>query len=1001
MKSRIVETLQAFSEKSILTSNSAMFEVISKELGIEPTLLHNKSKQLLETIVHNYAAFDISTIDKFNHRIIRVFAYDLNLPVNFEVELDTESVLMKAVDKLIDRAGTNEELTKILVDFAIEKADDDRSWDISYDFNTIAKLLVNENETPYIETLRDKTLSDFNLLKKGLQHKLNICQSEISQLANKALDLIEHNGLEFSNFSRETLPNHFKKAANLSLNGLYNNKLEDNLKERKRIYNKNLDAVKAERIDLLLPDFEAFYLKIKQRVDQSKIYANALKNITPLSVLTAIQQSLSEIKEDEDILLISEFNAIINAEIKIQPAPFIYERIGEKFKHYFIDEFQDTSILQWENLVPLIDNAVSAENLRGKSGSLMLVGDAKQAIYRWRGGRAEQFIDLYSGNNPFFIESKVENLPANYRSCREIVKFNNSLFSHISETALTSKVHAELYKKSVQEYRVEQEGYVNLNFLNIEDETKDEAHCQAVLETLKNIKSNGWQLKDVCIIVRKKKEGIAIAKFLTERGIPIISSETLLINNSPEVQFLNNLIAISINPDDELTKANLLSYLAEHQLKVEDLHSFLSQMMPLDNEKLFEQLASYGYSFDLGAFSYLPIYEAMESAIRAFKLNEASNAYLQFYLDEVLDYSQKYDCSFRGFLTHWESKKKRLSIVAPEGKEAVQIITIHKSKGLEFPIVIFPYANQDIYFDLRPKIWFPVENGHFKGFSHLYLNLNKDLKEFSDLGYTIYEHYRANLELDSINLLYVVLTRAGQQLYVISEMDLDKDGTEKPNMYSGLFIRFLKQQKLWNPSQLLYDFGTKAKTNTSVNKGVDSEALSEPKELGHFVSTPKETHKLSIVTNSGVLWNTQQADAIERGNLVHDIMAKIKTFDDVESAFSSFENSGKLNPEQSKTLRDDVEKLISHPKLTHYYKGFDTVYNERNILTKSGKVLRPDRLVVNEKNEVVIIDYKTGLLHSKHQEQLFDYQYILEEMGFTVTKKYLVYVNEAIVLKEF
>ncbi len=995
MKSRIIETLQQFSEDSILDSNNVMFSIICEELNVEPDKLHQKSKRLLETIVHNYAAFDISTIDKFNHKLIRVFAHDLKLPINFEVELDTQSVLARAVDKLIDRAGSNKELTKILVDFAIEKADDNRSWDIGFDFNAIAQLLVNENEMPYLETIKDKTLDDFLKLKKKLQSKLELLETMITETALAVLDIIDKSGLEFSDFSYKTLPNHFKKAAELNFTGLYNNRLEDNIKERKGIYSKSLIPSKKDAIESLIPQFETAYLNIKQAVFTAKIYKNALKNITPLSVLNAIRQSLAEIKEDEDILLISEFNGIINSEIKTQPAPFIYERIGEKFKHYFIDEFQDTSVLQWENLVPLVSNALSGENLKGETGSLMLVGDAKQAIYRWRGGRAEQFIDLYSGENPFFMSPDMHHLPANFRSFEEIVNFNNGFFNHISEFFLSNEKHVDLYRNSTQDIKFEEKGFVNLDFLDIENGQKDKAYCETVFESISKIKSNGYHLSDICIIVRKKKEGIAIAEFLTEKGVPIISSETLMINHSPQVQFLDNLLALNIHPNNNEAKVNVLIFLAENQLQVDDIHLFLAKFTALKGKAFFEALKTYGYDFSMEEFLHLPIYEAIESAIRTFKLVEKSNAYVQFFLDEVLDYSQKKEASLRGLLEYWNSKKERLSIVSPLGKEAVQIMTIHKSKGLEFPVVIFPYANQDLYFDLQPKIWFPVAKKEFCGFPNLYLNLNKDLEEFSELGKLTYLDYRSNLELDTINLLYVVLTRAAEQLYVISELDLDKDQQEKTNFYSGLFISYLKKIGLWDNSLLNYQFGTPGK----LSEETKTENLSI--ETDTFISTSKEDHHLNIITNAGLLWDSRQIRAIERGNLVHDIMAKIELKEDVNAAFEHFINLGKLNGKQYEQLLADVNSILTHPLLNVYFNTKDIVLNERDIIAKSGQILRPDRLVINTKNQAVIIDYKTGLPNPKHKEQLFEYQNVLEQMNLETIKKFLVYINDDIVVKEF
>jgi ATP-dependent exoDNAse (exonuclease V) beta subunit len=999
MKERIIDMLKTFSEEKIIDNPNDMFRDLAKELAISPKDLHYKSKKLLETIVHNYAAFDISTIDKFNHKLIRTFAFDLKLPVNFEVELDTSSILSKAVDKLIDKAGSDDELTKVLVDFAIEKTDDDKSWDISYDFNAIAQLLVKENDLKYLNDLKDKSLSDFKGLKSILQKQNKDIESQIVSLAETSLSLIDTNGLEAEDFSRKTLPNHFIKASSLNLSGLYDNKLQENLANNTSIYNKTLDANKARIIDGLLPEIETNYLTIKKFVFTSKFLNNALKNITPLSVLSAISRTLQDIKDEDDILLISEFNAIINTEIKEQPAPYIYERIGEKFKHYFIDEFQDTSELQWENLIPLINNVVSGENLKGETGTAMLVGDAKQAIYRWRGGRAEQFINLYNEDTkPLAIEQVIKNLPDNYRSHKTIVEFNNSFFNHIADVSFTNPKHQHIFKNASQNVIIDKTGYVELSFLNAQDEDKNDLQCEAVLKTIKKAESTGFKRKDICIIVRKKKEGFAIAEFLSDLNIDIISSESLLIKNSPEVQFISQLITLSLQPQNDAIKADLLNYITENKLHLEDTHTFYEGLVHLNTNSFFEKLNGFGFDFNYHEFLQLPIYEATESIIRGFELNKISNAYLQFYLDEVFDYSQKYNASFQGLLDYWERKKNQLSIVSPSGKNAIQIMTIHKSKGLEFPVVIFPYANQDIYFDMNPKIWFPVDKEKFNGFSNLYINMNKDLESFNDLGAEMYSNYRSQLELDSLNLLYVVLTRAAEQLYIISEYDLDKKTNgEKLTHYSGLFINYLKAIGKWSDSELEYSFGENRKTSEEKVKEEQRIII----EQGQLISTRKEDHNLNIITNSAYLWDTAQEKAIERGDLVHHIMALIKTPLDVVFALEHFLSSGVINSAQYDELQDIINRIVNHKQLESYFDDHNSIYNEQDIISKNGKLFRPDRVVVNAKNQATIIDYKTGLQDSKHKEQLFDYQYILEEMNFEVINKVLIYINDDIVIKEF
>jgi ATP-dependent exoDNAse (exonuclease V) beta subunit len=999
MKTRIIDMLKAFSEEKIIDAPNDMFKGLSNELNITPKDLHYKSKVLLETIVHNYAAFDISTIDKFNHKLIRTFAFDLKLPVNFEVELDTASILSKAVDKLIDKAGSDDELTKVLVDFAIEKTDDDKSWDISYDFNAIAQLLVKENDLSYLNELKDKSLDDFKALKGNLQKQNKAIESQIVNLADMTLSLIETNGLDIGDFSRKTLPNHFIKASSLNFSGLYDNKLQENLSNNTSIYNKSLDEGKKLIIDGLLSEIETNYITVKTLVFTTKFLKNALKNITPLSVLSVISKTLQNIKDEDDILLISEFNAIINTEIKEQPAPYIYERIGEKFKHYFIDEFQDTSQLQWENLIPLINNVVSEENLKGETGTAMLVGDAKQAIYRWRGGRAEQFINLYNEDTkPLAVTQIVRNLPDNYRSHKTVVEFNNTFFNHIADVSFTNPKHQQIYKNASQNVIIDKTGYVELSFLNTQDEDKNELQCEAVLKTIEKAERNGFKRKDICIIVRKKKEGFAIAEYLSDLGIDIISSESLLLKNSAEVQFISQMITLSLQPQNDAIKTDLLNFIAENKLQLADTHAFYEGLVHLKNDSFFEKLNLFGFQFSYREFLQLPIYEAVESVIRAFELNNTSNAYLQFYLDEVFDYSQKYNASFQGLLDFWERKKDTLSIVSPSGKDAIEIMTIHKSKGLEFPVVIFPYANQDIYFDMSPKIWFPVDKDKFNSFSHLYINMNKDLESFNELGAEMYTNYRSQLELDSLNLLYVVLTRAIEQLYIISEYNPNKKSSDdKPKYYSDLFIHYLKSIGKWDDNEMEYSFGESRRTSKEKVKEEQYTTI----EQGQLISTRKEDHNLNIITNSGYLWDTAQEKAIERGDLVHHIMALITTPADVDSALDHFISSGIINSEQHKELKSIVNRIITHGQLQPYFEDHNIVYNEKDIISKNGKLYRPDRVVVNTNNQATIIDYKTGLQDSKHKEQLFDYQYILEEMDFKVIKKVLIYINDDIVIKEF
>ncbi|WP_203257507.1 UvrD-helicase domain-containing protein [Hyunsoonleella ulvae] len=993
MKGRIIDTLKTFSDESILsTTDNHMFNDLSKALNVSKDVLHDKSKTVLDTIIHNYAAFDISTIDGFTHRIIRTFAYDLKLPLNFEVELDQDSLLNEAVDSLINKAGADKHFTNILVDFAIEKADDDKSWDVALDFNKIAKLLLSENDLPYIKKLEDKTLDDFRVLKKVLNVKISETETNVKSKAESVLSLIGQAGLEHSDFSRGTLPNHFKKAAKLDLNRLYDNKLEEYLSERKSIYNKTIDPVLANTIDGILPEIEIAYKTIKANVFHLKFLKAFYKNITPLSVLNVIHKELTLIQEEQNKMLISEFNSIISEEIKDQPTPFIYERIGEKFKHYFIDEFQDTSVKQWENLMPLINNALSAEG-----GSTMLVGDAKQAIYRWRGGKAEQFINLFNKTKqPFFIAQDVNDLDTNYRSAKSIIEFNNNLFTFISETVFQNPEYASLYKNARQNTHREHDGYVELSFLDIEkDDDRNDTFCSAILNTINTCISKGFEYLDITILVRYKKEGIAVADYLSKNNIPIVSSETLLLVHSPEVDFINNVLRLLSQPENNEVKIKVLIYIAK-TLSIEDEHGFFSLYINLPIKALFKALEQYGIYVNYNDLVQLPLYDLAETIIRCFNLANISNAYIQYYLDIVLDFYQKKGSDIASFLEYFDKKKDTFAIVSPDGQNAVQIMTIHKSKGLEFPIVIFPFADLNLYQEIEPKEWFHLDAEHYNNFEHALLNFNSDFEHFGSQGLDIYKRHKSEQELDNINLLYVALTRAEEQLYIISKNDDALKEDSKNKKYSGLFINFLKQKNLWDSLKRTYSFGSQEPII------IKTEATQAVHQQHTFISNPKENHNISIVTKAGVLWDTQQEEAIEKGNLIHNIMADIKTSDDIEAAINQCYHSSEITKIQKIALEEIIISVVDHPQLKKYYDSQYLVFNERDIISSTGKILRPDRLVLDkENNTIAIIDYKTGEEHLKHKQQLDEYEVLMKEMGYVVREKILVYVNDQVLIKSF
>jgi len=991
MKERILSNLQLFSEGN---ENDVLQKII-EETSLDKETIQLRSRLALEAILHNYSAFAITTIDSFTHKIIKSFAFDLGLNLNFEVELDSETLLNQAVAILISKIGIENDVTTTLIDFSLEKAKEDKSWDISHDLNDFAKILLNDEDAKHFKTLNSKTISDFTSLKKKLTKNQKDLKSRFTEIGEKGLSIIGSINLKHNDFYYSLLPKHFLSLSTPEKAKFFDeSKLKQRIEENMFYAKSKSDEIKAS-IEGILPELLELYTESEKLYEQYTLNQLVLKSIIPLAVLTKINSELSTIKEENNIRLISEFNQLISNNIKEEPAPFIYERIGQKFMHYFIDEMQDTSVLQWQNLIPLIDNALSQEN-----SNLLLVGDGKQAIYRWRGGKAEQFIKLGSENqndkraNPFQTHKEIKGLDTNYRSYSEIIDFNNSFFQFVSSYFKNPMYQQLFVEGNTQKSTKKIGGFVSIDFLEKETDKEENElkYAKKVLETIERLDPD-FSRKEVCVLVRKKKEGVTIANYLSENGVNIVSSETLLIQNSKKVNFIIDVLQVIQHPKDHSAWVKLIYFLYEHLKIARDKHSFITLFEIKNKNNFFVKIKELGIDFNLENFNQIPFYEKIEEIIRAFNLTTVSDAYLQFFLDIVFEQQQK-GTDIQQFLDFWESKKDKLSIVAPEAENAVQIMTIHKSKGLEFPVVILPY-NIDVYQQINPKSWItdlPIEQ--FEGFNELLVSSNKSIKYAGKSGENIYNFQREELELDSYNLLYVALTRSVEQLYVITEKTISPKGEVNANYTSGVLINYLNAIGEWSDDKVNYTFGDRKK----VSKNSKEKSKTTIQDL--FVSNPWQQHNIYMVANSSKLWETEQGKAIEYGNLIHEMFSKIISNNDVEKVVNQYVNEGVISLDDSCKIREVIDEVIKHPKLEEYYKENVVVYNEREITTEENEVVIPDRLVFKSKNEVTIIDYKTGKPSKSHHHQVFHYEKVLISMNFKVLKKLLIYINDEIRIEE-
>ena len=992
MKERVLQNLEDFADGK----ENDLYKIIIDEIAIDKPIIQERSRKILDAILQNYSAFSITTIDSFTHKIIKNFAYDLGLSLNFEVEMDAVSLLNEAVDVLISKIGTDKKLTTLLIDYSLDKTDDDKSWDIAKDLNEFARILLNEDDVQHFRNLADKELEEFFSLKNKLQKINSQIEKEFKDFGDKVLGFIDDNGLSITDFSYGDYPKHFQKYQKLRFlkNGdiKFEGRLNNNIEADKNLYGGKTSPLAKDIIDDLKEQFHQYYYQSKELFDEyyalyvlNKI---ALKSIIPLAVLNNINSELETIKEDNNIRLNAEFNQLISDNIKDQPAPFIYERIGQRFQHYFIDEMQDTSVLQWQNLIPLIDNALAQEN-----SNLLLVGDGKQAIYRWRGGKAEQFINLGSDiENPFHISKEIKHLETNFRSFSEVINFNNSFFQHTANFLQNESYKKLFLEGSTQKENAKKGGFVSLTFLEDEKDKEEKKlrYPKKVLEKINQLKKD-FSLNEICVLTRTKKDGIAVANYLSENNIDIVSSETLLLQNNTKVNFIINLLQLLQNPSDEETRFEVLYFLHQHLKISEKKHIFLNHFAKSNTLEIIEGVKNYGVSFEVSNFQQLPFYEKIEAIIRGFNLVNSSDAFVQFFLDVVLEQQRK-GTDVGEFLEFWELKKDKLSIVAPESANAVQVMTIHKSKGLEFPVVIFP-CDVEIYRQIKPKSWLNELPETYNGFNELLVDFSKSLELVSSRGLEIYNQQREELELDNFNLLYVALTRAVEQLHIITEHKISSKGEENTNFYSGVFINYLKEQNLWKDDVFDYCFGAENRIGKKENNSSVVEIHQK------FISTPWQEHNMVLLASSSKLWDTDQGKAIDYGNLLHEMFAKINTEKDINKVVAQYHQQGFIDDDQLLSIKEKIIQVVNHPQLKQYYQNDVIIYNEREIVDVDNQIMIPDRLVFAD-DSVSIIDYKTGNPSKEHHQQVLKYERVLQSMHLKVDKKILIYINDKIGIVE-
>ncbi|MCQ2294628.1 MAG: UvrD-helicase domain-containing protein [Bacteroidales bacterium] len=989
MKERIVRELDAMVECG---TSCSMGGDIAREMGMGNDMLRQYADTVRKAILHNYSDFAVCTIDSFMHRLVRTFAHDLNLPMNFNVSLDNSEQIAQAVDDLMALAGSEgqEELTQVMCEFAESKMNEGKGFMIEREVAELAEELFKEEAPAFIAEFAHLTAAQFIAIRKSMNEQNRHYEQQMRELGQQGCDIINQAGLDPLDFfyGKTGAGVYFGKVADGSL-ALPNSRVLEYLEGEKLGGSKCSEATK-ELLSSVKPKLQEVHRKIGElREQEGKKYNTRklmMKNLYSMALLGKMGELVKAFAHDNEIVHISDFNKSISRVVQDEPSPFIYERIGNRYYNYLIDEFQDTSRMQWQNLVPLLENGVSEQH------TSLVVGDGKQAIYRFRQGDVGQFVQLPhvdSSVHGRLLESEgvaqSMNLDKNFRTAREVVEFNNEFFewavkSRFEQNAGLQEIYIgnsdtpDLCQKPTKEG-----GYVQLGMWDVDRKEIDKIWQQMLEDIQQLVGQQGYDYRDITILARKKSTLGEVSTYLTQRGVPVVSSESFLLTQSRVVMLLRSLLQYINDPSDLVSAMKVLQYL--YQLdKIPCCHEevFLNrQNLP----SLDAILQADGLSLNTEYLNHLGLYDCCEESLRMLHLSGIETGYVATFLNVVQKYASNHRQNLPEFMEWFDKQADKLSTSTADDLNAVRMMTIHKSKGLESPVILYPIPSERLNYN---SIWVrtPADSD-----IPLPTSLVRPKKGEPTLFDAEYNEECQLSEMDRVNLLYVALTRPKEKLMVYCQMKEAKDDEAKTD-YGSLLMDFMG-----------YRGGAKEVRDNVWCYGECSHKVpshEEPVDVNNIavshLTFPRWDDRIAIAVQSGIAFGEVNESAIVRGTQMHELLSMIRSSQEVELALSLFAKRNHLEDEELDALAQPLHRMMAQPEVAKFFDPQLKSKNECDIVWQ-GSVLRPDRIVFAP-DETWVIDFKTGAPKLDHREQVLRYCQVIETMGYPHVKGYLLYVGE-------
>lgn len=1016
MKERILEELKRLGNQ--VNPAEKIDAELMQSLGVDESGLKVLAQQTLTAILHDYGRFSVSTIDSFFQKVVRAFAREIDLNAKFDVELDQMAVLDRVVDRVVMQVMEDEFLHKWLVDYAYEQIQNGKSWDIRRNIRGLGQQIFQEDFKKYSPEIKKflKDKENIRLLQAFVRERKEEIIAISKELGKQAALIRLSNGLEWTDFAggSRSFAKLFEKCGD-------RNQPVPILTDSQRSKIDNPDAWFAKsckQIDAILAAYDQGLNQILQQISALTSKWNTLqaiaKNSYVYGVFRNLLDELSLIKDEENILLISDANEFLREITKGNDTPFIYEKVGNQYKNYLIDEFQDTSGFQWDSFKPLLENSL------GQGQTNLLVGDVKQSIYRWRGG--EMKLLLSQVEDEIGKERiQLENLDTNYRSLPNIVNFNNAVFKALPpamEQALRDNYGVEnpqilsrAYSDSFQKVSPKKEksafrGKVKLEFIDPKESEEEESFDKTVLnklpELVMELQDQGYELDDIAFLVRRKSEGEAIADCLmgyaaanpgSGYSFDVLSDESMYLNKAASVKALVSGFNYLHNPADKVHYKTMWYYLAvlmeapvDHELfALDKMPAFLDKQVREFKEKEILMLQ-------------LPLMEALEELIKVLGLMELGleRAYISGFKEAVYDFTASNRADLNGFLEWREVNQTKRTVKIPEGHNAMRILTIHKSKGLQFKVVVMPFLKWTIFDTVKGNVvWSPFEDRE-KGLSAIIpLTLNGNLAD-SDFRET-YAGEAIMAYLDSLNMLYVALTRA-EDVFIGYVPYKEKIGSKN---YIEVQLQQLvqSQQSPEGSLDLLSYYDRESKIFEYGDWPANQIKVPAPQKSPELRWAYKNWSEVLTLKKYAVDFSPEgmkQRKKQKFGLIVHEILELSADRAAALQNLQTFYFEGRLNEAEKQLVEKQLDHLFTNPVFASWFGTKGILLAEQGILLPGGRQKRPDRIILNER-EAVIVDFKTGEAQSRYADQVREYMALVSNLSQKPAKGYLCYLETGII----